>query len=226
MLARILIVETEAPLARLMRRNLEGAGYQVDAVARDADADICLRESAPDLVVLDAPPPDTSGDDLCTRVRSYADKVPMPIIALVSHDADGLRGLDAGADDFIVKPLSAPHLLARVRALLRRARPTHAGPILRVADVELDRECHRATRANRDLHLGPTEFRLLEFLMRSPERVFSREELLAGIWGQTNIDVRTIDVHIGRLRSALNIGNRPDPVRTVRGAGYAFKQEP
>ena len=116
--ARILIVEMEAPLARLIQRNLEGAGYQVDAVARDADADLCLRESAPDLVVLDALPEDASGSNLCARVRSYADKVPMPIIALVGHDADGLRGLDAGADDFVVKPLSAPHLLARVQSTL------------------------------------------------------------------------------------------------------------
>jgi two-component system phosphate regulon response regulator PhoB len=207
--ARILIVETEVPLARLIWRNLEGAGYQVDAVARDADADICLRESVPDLVVLDELGPETSGGDLYKRVRTYANNVSMPIIMLVSHDADGLRSLDAGADDFVVKPFSAPHLLARVKALLRRARPSHATTrILRVAGVELDRECYRATRANRELHLGPTEFRLLEFFMRSPGRVFSREELLAGVWGpRANIDARTVDVHIGRLRSALNIGN-------------------
>jgi two-component system phosphate regulon response regulator PhoB len=224
--ARILIVETEAPLARLIRRNFEDAGYHVDAVTRDTDADTCLRESVPDLVVLDARQPEMSENDLCERVRTYADRVPMPIITLVTHDADGLRGLDAGADDFVVQPFSAACLLARVRTLLRRARFSHATHILRVADVELDRECYRATRANRKLHLGPTDFRMLEFFMRSPGRVFSRKELLTGIWGpKAKIDVRTVDVYVGRLRKTLNIGNRTDPIRTVPGAGYAFEQE-
>ncbi len=223
---RILIVEHEEPLALLMQRNLEAAGYKVDAVKRDDDFETCLRESVPDLVVLDSPPRERTGSDLCSRVRAYADIVPMPIITLVARDEDGVRGLDAGADDFVVKPLSVPELLARVRALLRRVAPTRAAAILRAADVELDRECHRVTRAKRELQLGPTEFRLLEFLMRSPGRVFSREQVLRGVWGpNANIDLRTVDVHIGRLRRALNIGNRTDSVRTVRGAGYAFKQK-
>ena len=223
MSARILIVETEAQLARLIQRNLEGAGYLVDAVARDADADIYLHRSSPDLVVLDAIALDTPGADLCNRVRAYAEKAATPIITLVDRDADGLRGLEAGADDFVVKPLATPDLLARVRAILRRARPNHAAHILRTADVELDRECHRATRVGRALHLGPTEFRLLEFFMQNPGRVFSREELITGVWPpKAKVDLRTVDVHIGRLRNALNRGSLTDLVRTVRGVGYAF----
>jgi two-component system phosphate regulon response regulator PhoB len=224
--ARILIVEHEKPLALFLRRNLEAAGYKVDAVERHDDFETRLRESVLDLVVLDSLPRERTGSDLCRTVRAYADIVRMPIITLVARDEDGLRALDAGADDFVVKPLSVPELLARVRALLRRVAPTRATAILRAADVELDRECHRVTRAKRDLQLGPTEFRLLEYLMRSPGRVFSREHLLEGVWGpNANIDVRTVDVHIGRLRKALKIGNRTDLVRTVRGAGYSFKQE-
>ena len=226
MLARILIVEDEEPLALLMRYNFEAAGYKVDAVGRGDDAETWLRENAPDLVVLDSMLPGLSGSDLCRKLRARSDKAQMPIITLVAHDEEGLGGLDTGADDFVVKPFSVSELLARVRALLRRVRPTHVATILRAADVELDRECHRVTRANREIQLGPTEFRLLEFLMQTPGPVFSREQLLEAVWGpNANVEVRTVDVHIGRLRKALKIGNRADPVRTVRGAGYAFREE-
>ncbi len=224
--ARILIAEPEELLVQLMRVHLEAAGYKVDAVERDDELETCLRESVPDLVVLDTRLRERSGSDLCRRMRAYADTITMPIIALVARDEDGLRSLDAGADDFVVKPSSMVELIERVRALLRRAAPTRTDAILRAADVELDRERYRVTHANHDVHLRPREFRLLEFLMRSPGRVFSRHQLLKGIWGpKANIDVRTVDVHIGRLRRALNIGNRMNPVTTVRGAGYAFKPE-
>lgn len=223
---RILIVETELDLAGLMQRDLEAAGYQVDAVARDIEAELSLRDHVPDLIVLGAVPSETAYS-LCELVRAYAGRVRVPIITVVCQDVDGLRGLDAGADNFVVKPICAAHLLARVRALLRRAKPNDAGRVLRIADVKLDRDCHRAIRANREVHLGPTEFRLLEFLMRNPGQVFSREQLLKAVWGpKANVEVRTVDVHIGRLRAALNIGNRPDLVRTVRGAGYGFKEKP
>lgn len=224
--ARILIVEDGEPLAQLMRVHLEAAGYKVDAVERNNDLETCLRESVPDLVVLDTRLRERSASDLCRQVRAYADTITMPIIALVARNEDGLRSLDAGADDFVAKPLPVFELLERVRALLRRAAPARTGAILRAADVELDRERHRVTHAKQDVHLRPTEFRLLEFLMRSPGRVFSRHQLLKGIWGpKANIDVRTVDVHIGRLRRALKMGNRMNPVTTVRGAGYAFRQE-
>ncbi len=224
--ARILIVEHDKSLALLMRRCLEAAGHKVDAIERDDDFVTCLRESIPDLVILGSLSREPTGDDPCRRVRAYADIVPVPMITLVARDEEGVQDLDAGADDFVVTPLSVPNLLGRVRALLRRVAPTRAAAILRVADVVLDRECHRVTRGKRDIRLSPTEFHVLEFLMRSPERVFSRDQLLEGVWGpDAKVDVRTIDVHIGRLRKALKSGNRADLVRTVRGAGYAFRQE-
>ena len=141
------------------------------------------------------------------------------------EETERVRGLATGADDYVVKPFSVPELLARVRALLRRAKPEHVATLLRAGDIELDRETHRVHRAGREIHLGPTEFRLLEFLMQSPGRVFSREQLLDGVWGQdVYIDERTVDVHVGRLRKAINRGRQSDPIRTVRGAGYSFNE--
>jgi two-component system, OmpR family, phosphate regulon response regulator PhoB len=224
---RILIIEDEEPLTLLIRYNLEAEGYEVDAVARGDEADLRLREEAPDLVLLDWMLPGLSGIELCRRIRARHETERLPIIMLTARGEEGdrVRGLATGADDYIVKPFSVPELLARIRALLRRAKPAHVAHLLLAGDIELDRETHRVRREGRELHVGPTEFRLLEFLMRSPGRVFSREQLLDGVWGRdVYIDERTVDVHIGRLRKAINRPRKPDPIRTVRGAGYSFDE--
>jgi two-component system phosphate regulon response regulator PhoB len=223
----ILIVEDEEPLTLLLRYNLEAEGYSVDSVARGDDADIRLREHVPDLVLLDWMLPGLSGIELCRRIRSRRETERLPVIMLTARGEEGdrVRGLATGADDYIVKPFSVPELLARVRALLRRAKPAHVATLLMAGDIELDRETHRVRREGRELHLGPTEFKLLEFLMQSPGRVFSREQLLDGVWGHdVYIDERTVDVHVGRLRKALNQPAKPDPIRTVRGSGYSFDE--
>ncbi len=224
---RVLIVEDEEPLTLLLRYNLEAEGYDVDSVARGDEAEIRLREQIPDLVLLDWMLPGLSGIELCRRIRVRPETERMPIIMLTARGEEGdrIRGLSTGADDYIVKPFSVPELLARVRALLRRTKPTHISTLLTAGDMELDRETHRARRDGKELQLGPTEFRLLEFLMRSPGRVFSREHLLNAVWGHdVYIDERTVDVHVGRLRKAISLPQRPDPIRTVRGAGYSFDE--
>ena len=225
MTAHILIVEDEEPLALLLRYNLEAEGYEVDAAARGDDADLRLRESPPDLAVIDWMLPGLSGIELIRRVRGRPETRLLPIIMLTARgeEAERVRGLATGADDYVVKPFSVPELLARIRALLRRARPERVAEVLSAGDIELDREKKRVSRSGREISLGPTEFRLLEFLMQSPGRVFSREQLLDGVWGRdVYIDERTVDVHVGRLRKALNRGRVPDPIRTVRGAGYSL----
>jgi two-component system, OmpR family, phosphate regulon response regulator PhoB len=224
---RVLIVEDEEPLMLLLRYNLEAEGYEVDSVSRGDEAEIRLREQVPDIVLLDWMLPGLSGIELCRRIRARTDTERLPVIMLTARGEEGdrIRGLSTGADDYIVKPFSVPELLARVRALLRRAKPAHIATLLRAGDIELDRETHRVRRSGQELHLGPTEFRLLEFLMQSPGRVFSREHLLNAVWGHdVYIDERTVDVHVGRLRKAINLPRRPDPIRTVRGAGYSFDE--
>ncbi|WP_457094253.1 phosphate regulon transcriptional regulator PhoB [Microvirga sp. P5_D2] len=224
---RILIVEDEEPLTLLLRYNLESEGYEVDSVSRGDDAEIRLREQVPDIVLLDWMLPGLSGIELCRRIRVRPETERLPVIMLTARGEEGdrIRGLSTGADDYIVKPFSVPELLARVRALLRRTKPAHIATLLRAGDMELDRETHRVRRNGKDLHLGPTEFRLLEFLMQSPGRVFSREYLLNAVWGHdVYIDERTVDVHVGRLRKAINLPKQPDPIRTVRGAGYSFDE--
>ena len=223
--ANILIVEDEEPLTTLLRYNLEAEGYAVDAVARGDEADTRLRETAPDLVVLDWMLPGLSGIELCRRLRARPQTQALPIIMLTARgeESERVRGLATGADDYIVKPFSVPELLARIRALLRRASPERVATVLAIGDLELDREKKRVSRSSRAVDLGPTEFRLLEFLMERPGRVFSREQLLDGVWGSdVYIDERTVDVHVGRLRKALNRGHGNDPIRTVRGAGYSL----
>jgi two-component system phosphate regulon response regulator PhoB len=227
MTARIMIVEDEEPLTLLLRYNLEAEGYAVDTAARGDEAEVKLKEAAPDLVVLDWMLPGMSGIELCRRLRARPETERLPIIMLTARgeESERIRGLATGADDYIVKPFSVPELLARIRALLRRARPERVAARLAAGDLELDRETRRVARASREVHLGPTEFRLLEFLMQSPGRVFSREQLLDGVWGRdVYIDERTVDVHVGRLRRALNRGRASDPIRTVRGTGYSFDE--
>jgi two-component system phosphate regulon response regulator PhoB len=227
MTARIMIVEDEEPLTLLLRYNLEAEGYAVDTAARGDEAEVKLKEAAPDLVVLDWMLPGMSGIELCRRLRARPETERLPIIMLTARgeESERIRGLATGADDYIVKPFSVPELVARIRALLRRARPERVASKLAAGDLELDRETRRVARATREVHLGPTEFRLLEFLMQSPGRVFSREQLLDGVWGRdVYIDERTVDVHVGRLRRALNRGRVSDPIRTVRGTGYSFDE--
>ncbi|HXN43916.1 MAG TPA: phosphate regulon transcriptional regulator PhoB [Xanthobacteraceae bacterium] len=227
MAARILIVEDEEPLTLLLRYNLEAEGYEVEVAVRGDDAEIRLKEGLPDLVVLDWMLPGISGIELCRRLRARSDTERLPIIMLTARgeESERVRGLATGADDYLVKPFSVPELLARVKALLRRANPARIVSRLQIGDLELDRDRRRVSRAGRDVHLGPTEFRLLEHLMQSAGRVFSRGQLLDGVWGRdVYIDERTVDVHVGRLRRALNRGGAPDPIRTVRGGGYAFDE--
>ena len=228
MMPRVMIVEDEEPLTTLLRYNLEAEGYAVDASMRGDEAEIRIRENQPDLLLLDWMLPGVSGIELCRRLRLRDETRELPIIMLTARgeEAERIRGLSTGADDYVVKPFSVPELMARVRAILRRARPETIASVLRSGDVELDRETHRVRRNGRELHLGPTEYRLLEFLMQSPGRVFSREQLLDGVWGrEVYVDERTVDVHVGRLRKAINRGRAKDPIRTVRGAGYAIDEQ-
>ena len=221
----ILVVEDEAPLAELLKYNLEASGYSVDVATRGDEAETRLQERAFDLILLDWMLPGLSGIELCRRIRSRTETQAIPIVMLTARgdEAERVRGLTTGADDYVVKPFSIPELAARIKAILRRSSPELITNALIVGDLELDRETHRVRRGEREIHLGPTEFRLLEFLMRTPGRVFSREQLLNGVWGHdVYVDDRTVDVHIGRLRKAINKGRAKDPIRTVRGAGYAF----
>jgi two-component system phosphate regulon response regulator PhoB len=222
---RILIVEDEEALVLLLRYNLEAAGYQVETVARGDDAEVRLHESSPDLVILDWMLPGVSGIELCRQLRARPQTRQMPIIMLTARgeESERIRGLAIGADDYVVKPFSVPELMARVSALLRRASPERVADVLAFGDIEMDREKKRVSRSGRAVDLGPTEYRLLEFLLERPGRVFSREQLLDGVWGSDiYIDERTVDVHVGRLRKALNLGHSRDPIRTVRGSGYAL----
>ena len=225
MTPKVMIVEDEEPLSLMLRYNLEAEGYAVDTVERGDDAETRLRETVPDLLLLDWMLPGISGIELCRRLRTRDATRALPIIMLTARgeELERVRGLATGADDYVVKPFSVPELMARVRAILRRSKPELVAAVLRGGDIELDRETHRVRRNGHELHLGPTEFRLLEFLMQSPGRVFSRAQLLDSVWGRdVFVDERTVDVHVGRLRKALGRGR--DPIRTVRGAGYSFDE--
>jgi two-component system, OmpR family, phosphate regulon response regulator PhoB len=224
---RVLVVEDEAALSMLLAYNLEAEGFTVERVERGDEAEMRLAEAVFDLVILDWMLPGVSGLEICRRIRARPATRSLPIIMLTARgeESERVRGLSIGADDYIVKPFSVPELMARVHALLRRARPDRATGVLSSGDLDLDRQNWRVRRAGRDVHLGPTEFRLLEHLMAKPGRVFSRAQLLDSIWGlSAEIDERTVDVHIGRLRKALTKGSERDPIRTVRGAGYAFDE--
>src|SRR3954447_8594355 len=228
MSVRILIVEDEESLTLLLRYNLEKEGFLVEAVARGDEAEIRLKERTPDLVLLDWMLPGVSGIDLCRRLRARPETQNLPIIMLTARgeEFDRVRGLATGADDYVVKPFSVPELMARVKVVLRRANPGSVASALGAGDIELDRETRRVRRAGQEVHLGPTEFRLLEYLMQTPGRVFSREQLLTNVWGEdAYVDERTVDVFIGRLRKALYSSSGPDPIRTARGFGYAFNED-
>jgi two-component system phosphate regulon response regulator PhoB len=228
MTAKVLVVEDEEPLALLLRYNLESDGFDVDVANDGEEAELAIDENPPDLILLDWMLPGISGLELCRRLRTGRETRNIPILMLTARgeETDKLRGLSTGADDYVVKPFSVPELMARIKAVLRRARPERVTDELAVADIHLDRVAHTVTRCGREIRLGPTEFRLLEFLMQSPGRVFSRAQLLDGVWGRdVYVDERTVDVHIGRLRKAINRGGKKDLIRTVRGAGYALNGE-
>jgi two-component system, OmpR family, phosphate regulon response regulator PhoB len=224
---RVLIVEDEADLALLIGYNLEAEGYVVESVARGDEAELRLAENAPDLVILDWMLPGVSGIEICRRLRAREATRTLPIIMVTARreEAERVRGLAIGADDYVVKPFSVPELMARVRALLRRSRPERIAERLHAGDLDLDRVTRLVRRSDRIIHLGPTDFRLLEYMLERPGRVFSRAQLLDLVWGRSaEIDERTVDVHIGRLRKRLSKGRERDPIRTVRGAGYAFDE--
>ncbi len=223
---KIMVVEDDEPLCVLLRYNLEAEGYEVEVINRGDEAELRLQENVPDLLVLDWMVPAVSGIELCRRLRMRPETERLPVIMLTARgeESDRVRGLSTGADDYLVKPFSTPEFIARVRALLRRSKPEVLSTVLKVGDIELDRESHRVFRRKNEIRLGPTEFRLLEFMMQHPGRVFSRSQLLDNVWGETiYIDERTVDVHVGRLRKAVNQGRMPDIIRTIRGAGYAIR---
>ena len=228
MIPYILVVEDEDSLATLLQYNLDKEGYKVGLAGDGEEAMVMLDEQQPDLMVLDWMLPKVSGVEVCRRVRARAETRNMPIIMLTARgeETDRIRGLDTGADDYIVKPFSMTELAARIRAVLRRIRPGLADDRVRYGDLLIDRAAHRVRRGEREVHLGPTEFRLLDYLMQHPGRVFSREQLLDAVWGSdVYVEARTVDVHIGRLRKALNEGADDDPIRTVRSAGYSLDVE-
>ncbi|AXT26064.1 phosphate regulon transcriptional regulatory protein PhoB [Ruegeria sp. AD91A] len=221
----VLVVEDEMAQREVLAYNLEAEGFRVSKAANGDEAMLLVDEDSPDIIVLDWMMPNLSGIEVCRRLKSRPDTRSIPIIMLSarSEEVDKVRGLETGADDYVVKPYSVVELMARVRTQLRRVRPTTVGLRLEFDDIVLDSETHKVSRDNKPLKLGPTEFRLLSTFMEKPGRVWSREQLLDRVWGRDiYVDTRTVDVHIGRLRKALTQYGGNDPVRTVRGAGYAL----
>ena len=222
----VLVVEDEDALATLLKYNLDKEGHQIAVASDGEEALMMIDERQPDLVVLDWMLPKVSGIEVCRRLRQKTETRNLPIIMLTARgeESDRVRGLDTGADDYIVKPFSMSELAARVRAVLRRIRPGLAEDRIHNGALVIDRVAHRVKRDGREVHLGPTEFRLLDYLMQHPGRVFSREQLLDAVWGaDVYVEARTVDVHIGRLRKALNLDTEDDPIRTVRSAGYSLE---
>jgi two-component system phosphate regulon response regulator PhoB len=225
----VLVVEDEAALATMLRYNLEKQGFRVEEAADGQEALTRIAETQPDLVLLDWMLPVMSGLEVCRQIRRRTTTRDLPVIMVTARteDQDAVRGLNTGADDYITKPFNMEALLARMRALLRRSNAVPAKGMLMFHDISLDLSAHRVSRNSRPVHLGPTEFRLLEFFMQHPRRVFSREEVLDAVWGpDIHVEPRTVDVHIRRLRKAINGEGELDVVRTVRAAGYALDTEP
>ena len=228
MTPHVLVVEDEDSLATLLQYNLQKEGYDVALAGDGEEALLLVDERLPDLIVLDWMLPKISGIEVCRRLRQRNETRNVPIIMLTARgeESDRVRGLDTGADDYVVKPFSMTELTARIRAVLRRLRPGLAEDRVRRGDLLIDRVAHRVKRAGQEIHLGPTEFRLLDYLMQHPGRVFSREQLLDAVWGSdVYVEARTVDVHIGRLRKALGVSETDDPIRTVRSAGYSLDLE-
>jgi two-component system, OmpR family, phosphate regulon response regulator PhoB len=224
-MASLLIVEDEPALTELLRYNLEAAGFEVDAVANGEDAEQRLSDHRYDAILLDWMLPGVSGIELCRRLRQRPQTKSLPVLMLTARGEEGdrIRGLSTGADDYVVKPFSVQEVVARVKALLRRAAPDLVADVVVQGDISLDRTAHRVTRAGRDLHLGPTEYKLLLFMMENRGRVLTRQQLIDGVWGRDgDVDERTVDVHIGRLRKSIVNAGESDPVRTIRGGGYVF----
>ncbi len=222
---QVLVVEDEPAQREVLAYNLEAEGYGVSKAETGDDALMLVDETEPDVIILDWMLPGISGIEICRRLKSNQETRKIPVIMLTarSEEADRVRGLETGADDYVVKPYSVIELMARVRTQLRRVRPSTVGERLEFEDIVLDAETHRVTRSGEAIKLGPTEFRLLSTFMEKPGRVWSREQLLDRVWGRDiYVDTRTVDVHIGRLRKALCQHGGSDPVRTVRGAGYAL----
>jgi two-component system phosphate regulon response regulator PhoB len=218
-------MEDEDALATLLSYNLEKEGYRVVVAADGEEGMLQIEERLPDLVLLDWMLPKLSGIEVCRRIRGKSETRNMPIIMLTARgeESDRIRGLDTGADDYMTKPFSMTELIARIRAVLRRIRPGLADDRLNHGDIVIDRVAHRVRRSGQEIHLGPTEFRLLDHLMQHPGRVFSREQLLDAVWGSdVYVEARTVDVHVGRLRKALNVEGTVNPIRTVRSAGYSL----
>lgn len=221
----VLLVEDEPAQRELLAWNLAAEGFRVTEAATGEEALEALALDPPDVVLLDWMLPGPSGIEICRRLRARAPTRTLPVIMLSARaeEADRIRGLEGGADDYVVKPYAVAELIARLRAQLRRVRPASAGERLEWGDLTLDAETHRVTRAGRSIHLGPTEFRLLSTLLERPGRVWTRDQLLDRVWGrEAEIDPRTVDVHVGRLRKALILEGEEDPIRTVRGIGYAL----
>ncbi len=224
----VLVVEDEEALATLLDYNLDKEGFRVERAGDGEEGLLKVEEETPDLILLDWMLPKVSGVEVCRQLRAKPETRRTPILMLTARgeETDKVRGLDTGADDYVVKPFAMSELTARIRALLRRTRPELVEERLEYADIVLDRGSRRVTRAGRNVHLGPTEFRLLDFLMQRPGRVFSRERLMDAVWGpNTYVELRTVDVHVGRLRKALRLSGAFDPIRTVRSAGYALDQQ-
>ncbi|MEC7889190.1 MAG: phosphate regulon transcriptional regulator PhoB [Pseudomonadota bacterium] len=224
--AKLLLVEDDPALSELLEYRFTNEGYNVRTTSDGDEALLLASEDVPDLVILDWMIEGPSGIEVCRRLRRDKDTAHVPIIMLTAREAedDRIRGLDTGADDYLTKPFSPRELLARVAAVMRRIRPALAGESIEVGDILLDPVAHKVTRRGRTLQLGPTEYRLLKFFMESPGRVFSRGQLLDGVWGtESEIELRTVDVHIRRLRKAIEIEGAKDPVRTVRSAGYSLE---